>query len=264
MNLNGLAVVNIELTNACNKNCFMCGRRKAERDYPDLFKSYNKVIDWTVLKILAEEIPSDIVIQFHNNGEPLLYPRLGEALDLFPNNIKCFNTNGKLLLEKADEIIDKLDTLTISVIQDDPDGDAQYETVTKFLALKKDKKPYMVYRVLGNVAQSRWLELPGLVCTRILHSPMGSYNYTRKVTKPEIGVCLDLLNHCAIDVEGNVSICVRFDPNKYGVLGNIKHCSLEKLWNSVVRKNLIREHLKGNRAANKLCEQCHFYGVPTS
>ena len=29
-------ILNIELTSRCNKNCWMCGRRKVDRDYPEI------------------------------------------------------------------------------------------------------------------------------------------------------------------------------------------------------------------------------------
>lgn len=259
----GLTTVNIELTNACNKKCFMCGRRKAERDFPELYAKYNQSIDFGLLENIYSQLPEGIVVQFHNNGEPLLYPKLGEALRLFATSIRCFNTNGKLLVHKADEIIDNMETLTVSIIENDPEGEEQYESIKAFLKLKQSRPPYMVYRLLGNIDARKYSELGGLICTRILHSPMGSFNYSRVVTKPEIGICLDLLNHCAIDVNGNVSICVRFDPEGHGILGNIKDSPLYVLWNSTKRLNLIQEHIKGNRGANKLCEKCHFYGVPT-
>jgi hypothetical protein len=50
------------------------------------------------------------VVQFHNNGEPTLYPYLEGALSLFWHCIRQFNTNGKLLVEKAYEIIGNLQT----------------------------------------------------------------------------------------------------------------------------------------------------------
>jgi len=262
--MNGLSTLNIELTNKCHKSCHMCGRRKVERDYPELFQSYNTEMPFDLLELIACQVPKDIVLQFHNNGDPLLYSRLGDALDLFPHNIKCFNTNGKLLLEKADEIIDKLDTLTISIIENDPEGEEQYDILRHFLRLKQDRAPFMVYRLLGNVNPMRYAELGGLVCTRILHNPMGSFEYKRQVTKPEIGICLDLLSHLVIDVYGNVFPCVRFDINRHNLLGNIKYLSLETLWNSSKRLDLIKEHKKGNRKSSQLCAKCDFYGCPTS
>ena len=264
MNLNGLSTVNIELTNKCNKSCFMCGRRKIEKNYPNLALTYNQEMDLNLLDLISYQIPTKIVIQFHSNGEPLLYSQLGKALDLFPTNIKCLNTNGKLLLEKADEIIDKLDTLTISVIENDPEGAEQYDIIKQFLTLKGSRPPYVIFRLLGNVAPNLYENLGGLICTRTLHNPMGSYAYNRVTTKPEIGVCLDLLNHLVIDVQGNVFPCVRFDYLQHNLLGNIQTKSLEALWNSQKRLDLIKAHIQGNRTTSPLCEQCHFYGCPTS
>ena len=39
-NLSGLCNVNVELTSRCNKDCWMCGRRKVERGYPELTLKY--------------------------------------------------------------------------------------------------------------------------------------------------------------------------------------------------------------------------------
>jgi radical SAM protein with 4Fe4S-binding SPASM domain len=260
---NGLSVINIELTNRCNKACWMCGRRKIEKDYPELAEQYSD-IQFPLLKLIAQQVPDNIVIQFHNNGEPTLYPRLKEALDLFITNIKCFNTNGKLLVEKASDIIEHLDTLTISVIENDDTTDEQYEIVKKFLNIKKNRKPYIIYRLLGEVKdKERWYKLPGLVCTRILHSPLGSFEYKKKVTIPEVGICLDLLSHLSIDTKGDVYPCIRFNPNHYNKLGNLTEQRLIELWNSKKRQDMILHHKMGHRNKCELCDKCEFYGCPT-
>ena len=192
--LTGLSTVNIELTSRCNKECWMCGRRKIDREYPDIALNYGDM-DFALVESLAAQLPPNIVVQFHNNGEPLLYPRLGDALALFPEQVRCLDTNAKRLVEKAEEIIGNLDTLTISVIQDDPEGDAQHDLVRAFLDKRGDRKPSLVYRCLGEVDTARWEALPGLLVTRTLHSPLGSFKYKRQPTRPEIGVCLDFLHH---------------------------------------------------------------------
>ncbi len=258
---NGLTTVNVEITSRCQKRCWMCGRRKIERDFPHL-------VDWgdmpfELVEKIAKQLPSGIVVQFHNNGESLLYPRFGEAVKFFDKQIKCLDTNGKLLVEKTDEIIDNLDTLTISVIQGDIDGFEQYEIVKKFLGIKGNRKPLMIYRLLGDVHKpEKWKELPGIVCTRTLHNPMGGFKYKKTPTIPEIGICLDLLNHFVIDRFGKVSCCVRFDPNGLGIIGNIKNENLISIWNSERRRTIIRYHLEGQRSKVPLCNSCEFYGVP--
>jgi len=260
---NGLSTVNIELTSRCNKSCWMCGRRKIEKDYPEIANDWGDM-DVNILMKIANQLPKEgLVIQFHNNGEPLLYDKLGFALKLFSGHIRCFDTNGKLLLERADTIIDNMETLTVSVIQDDPEADKQYETVKKFLEIKGERKPNIIYRILGDVKDvKRWEELPGIKCYRMLHSPDGSFDYKKRVTIPEIGVCLELLHHLVIDRYGNVSICVRFDPHGYGILGDVYDDKLHDIWTGKKRRDYIKEHIAGNRNCNRLCAKCHYWGVP--
>jgi MoaA/NifB/PqqE/SkfB family radical SAM enzyme len=263
-NLHGLSFIHLELTSRCNKRCWMCGRRMIEKEYPELAQWGD--MPWSLFKHIAKQIPPGITVQLHNNGEPTLYPRLGEAISYFKGrNITTFNTNGKLLVEKANEIIGNLDTLCVSVIQNDPEAQEQAEIVDKFLTLKGKERPFMIYRLLGKIEhQEYWESLPGIVANRILHAPEGSRNYEKPVTIPEIGICWDLLTHLAIDRYGNASICVRFDPHKLGVIGNLRNMSLEEVWNHKFRKTQIQAHLKGHRDWCPLCKTCDYWGVPNS
>jgi radical SAM protein with 4Fe4S-binding SPASM domain len=258
--LTGLSTINVELTSRCNKRCSMCGRRKIERDFPGLAKWGD--MDFDLVEEIARQVPSHVVVQFHNNGEPLMYPRFGEAVELFENQYRCIDTNGKLLVEKAGELVGIMDSIAVSVIPNDPDAGEQYRTVVKFLELKGRHKPLMIYRCLGRVDFKVWEKLPGIMAKRVLHNPRGSYDYEKEVTKPEIGVCLDLLHHLAIDRYGNVSPCVRFDPYQKLVLGNLHEKSLAELWNGKKRKRLLNLHWAGNRDQHQFCAVCEYWGVP--
>lgn len=260
--LAGLYCIHLELTSRCNKDCWMCGRRKIDRDHSEIAMNYGDM-DFELVKKIAEQLPEGIVVQFHNNGEPLLHPRFGEAVRLFKDQIKCVDTNAKLIVEKADEIIDNLDTITISVIENDPDGDAQYDLVRKFLEIKGERKPRLIYRCLGNVDAERWEKLDGTIATRILHNPLGSFNYKKKPTVPEIGICLEILNHMAINRFGKVSICVRFDPKGLGIIGDANSIPLSDIWNGLQRKDWLKYHVDGKRGKIPLCSCCDFWGVPT-
>jgi radical SAM protein with 4Fe4S-binding SPASM domain len=255
--------INIELTSRCNKSCLVCGRRKIDRDFPEIASNYGDM-DFALLEEIAKQIPSGTVVQFHWNGEPTLYPNLGEALSLFKHCIRQFDTNGKLLLQKAKEIIDNLDILTVSVVE----GDSRFERyvqedcVSGFIGMKKGKKPRMVYRCLGNVDTSPWDFLEGQVVTRVLHNPMGSFGYQKPVTKPEFGFCQEIISHLAIDRFGDVSPCVRFDPYGKAIIGNVNVSSLAEIWHGEKRKELIRLHVNGERDKVPLCNECDYYGVP--
>lgn len=259
---NGLYCIHLELISRCNKNCWMCGRRKIDEEYPDIALKYGDM-DFELVKKLADQLPEGIVVQFHNNGEPLLYPRFGEAVRLFKHQIKCVDTNAKLIVEKGEEIIDNLDTITISVIENDPDGDEQYELVKKFLEIRGDRKPNVIYRCLGDVDIKRWKKLGGIIATRILHNPLGSFGYSKPPTVPEIGICLEILNHMAINRFGKVSICVRFDPKGLGVIGDAVSTPLADIWNGPKREEWVQHHIQGRRAKIPLCSHCDFWGVPT-
>jgi hypothetical protein len=179
-------------------------------------------------------------------------------------------------MEKYKEIIGNLDVLTISVIEKDSMGDEQYETVCEFLHRKGTAKPNMVYRLLGNVEKAdRWEKLQGIVCRRVLHAAGGSYDYKKKVTIPEDGICRDLLTHLAIDRYGNISLCVRFDPEGKLRIGNISSrykfdeesklsnvTSLEQAWQSDKRREYIQNHINQRRDLCPGCDACEFYGVP--
>jgi len=240
----------------------MCGRRKIDKEYPEIVLNYGDM-DFELVKEIAAQVPAGTLVQFHNNGDPLLYPRLGEALSLFKHCIRQFDTNGKLLLQKAKEIIENLEVLTVSVIQGDLSFEKyiQEDCVHGFLDMKKGRKPNMVYRLLGNVNPHPWEFLEGQVVTRVLHNPMGSFGYCKPVTKPEYGFCQEILSHLAIDRFGNVSPCVRFDPHGKGILGNLSGFSLAEIWNGDKRKERIQLHVDGKRNEVPLCDSCDYYGI---
>lgn len=261
--MNGrISTINIELTSRCNKECFMCGRRKIDKEFPEIAMNYGDM-DFSLLTSIAKQILPGTVVQFHYNGEPLLYPKIKEALDLFPHCIRCLDTNGKLLVEKANDIIDRLDSITISVIENDKESNEQFQNVIKFLEIKGNKKPIMVYRLLGEVSCSeRWYNLQGTVATRILHHPLGSYKYEKKTTVPEIGICLEVLHHIAIDRFGKVHTCVRFDPKNENVIGDLTKDDLFSILNGKERTNLTKAHKEGRRKEIPFCNKCDFWGVP--
>lgn len=261
--LSGLANINVELTSRCNKDCWMCGRRRVERDYPEIALRYGDM-DFALVEKIAEQLPPGIVVQLHNNGEGLLYPRFGDAVRLFNRQITNIVTNGKLLVQKADEIIDNLDTMAVSIIENDPEADEQLEIVRAFLEIKKERKPHTILRLNGHVDSDRYVGLGLVMARRVLHAAMGSFNYREKPpTIPEIGMCLDFLHHLAIGREGKVSICVRFDPKGLGVLGDARTESLAEIWNGPRRREWLDHHKSGRRDRVPLCSYCHFWGVPT-
>lgn len=264
MHCTGLTTINVELTSRCNKACWMCGRRERDRERGDL--AYGDM-EFALVERIAAQVEPGMVVQLHNNGEPLLYPRFGEAARLFAARGCLVNTvsNGKLLVEKADEVIGVLDTLAISVFENDEEADAQFPVIEEFLRRKGTRKPFTMLRFIGQVDEARYAALPALPIRRLLHAAKGSVEYRRRnPTIPEIGVCLDFLHHLAIDRHGEVSVCVRFDPQRELVLGSIREQTLAQLWQSPKRLQMKELHCAGRRGEIPYCgDRCSYWGVPT-
>jgi len=226
-------------------------------------------MDPDLVFMLAEEVPKGITVQLHNNGEPLLYHKLHEALVAFSGHYLFLDTNGKLLLEKQEIIRKCLSTITVSVIPDDREGELQLRDVEPFLWLKD--RPTVVFRLLGDIDERRCLILKAwtnkyprcMIVRRALHDPMGSFGYHKKVTRPETGVCGEMMHKLAIDRWGNVYPCVRYDPERLNLLGNLDTMSLEQIWDSTLRQEWIRSHIRMERYKVPLCKACDYWGIPT-
>ena len=273
--LNGLSGINVELTSRCNKKCWMCGRRKIEKEYPELMNWGNMNIG--VVRMIAAQIPRGVFVQFHNNGEPLLYPFLGSAIRAFSHCYTGLDTNGKLLMEHRQRL-SLLDTLTISVIQEDPEGEEQLQIIGEYLrADRNGKTPIIVFRLLGHIDKAReevlkefqydnMLKQRIAIARRVLHAPDGSRDYEKPVTIPETGVCQEMLHKLSIDRFGNVSPCVRFDPYGKNIFGNLgaQQMTLPEIWDGATRHQWIQAHLEGRREDVPLCVECDYWGCPVS
>jgi radical SAM protein with 4Fe4S-binding SPASM domain len=282
MSLNGLMSVNVELTSRCNKGdgtpgngCWMCGRKKLEREHPELCTWGDMPL--TMVKQIAVQVPSGVTVQLHNNGEPLLYPWLEEAIKLFSHCLTGLDTNGKLLVEREREIFNSgLKTITISIIQDDPEGAAQIGIIDEFLYDRECVRtqdgdvPLVILRLLGRIDYDRQGDIARLqngypdviIARRVLHAPEMSRDYEAPVVVPEMGICLEALHKLSIDRFGHVLPCVRFNPKGWNCIGNINEASLDELWNSQWRQFFVRQHTLGKRGGSPLCACCDFYGIP--
>jgi MoaA/NifB/PqqE/SkfB family radical SAM enzyme len=264
---NGLTQINVEFTSRCSKTCWHCGRRERDRLYG--MDNYGDM-DIGLIQMIASQVPEGIVIATHNNGESMLHPRFGEGVALFKER-GCFVysvTNGKHLMDKFDQIVNNLDAVSVSVIENDDEIEKQFqfEVLREFIATKGDKKPFVTLRFVGNIEdEEKYVDLGLIVVRRTLHQPKGSMGYRKIATIPECGVCWDFITRLAIDRFGNVSCCVRFDPEGELRLGNLNDMTLEKSWNSEKRIKLRELHTSGKRKDIPYCgDKCEFWGVPTS
>jgi len=85
------AKVAVELTNRCNLRCAMCPMNKLGRPDADM--------PWELVEKVAADFQANglTVNWLHEMGDPLLYPRLAEAVDLFPG---CSVSTNAMLLDE--------------------------------------------------------------------------------------------------------------------------------------------------------------------
>lgn len=259
--LNGLSAINIELTSRCNKSCSMCGHQDQtinhSLEYGDM--------DFGLLQRIYYQLPSNILVQFHRDGEPLLYPQLKEALKLFRTNITSIVTNGKLLVDRAEDIIGLSDNVCVSFFRGDLDQEEQIDILKQFMLRKGGMRPQVTVKLVGDMDACGIESIPGVrVIRRLLHIPEMSRDYRKgSPTIPEHGICLDFLNHPSVNWKGELFICQRLDPDKKGLLGDLKKDRLASLWNSKMRLNWFDAHVSGHRNKVPLCTGCQYWGVPS-
>jgi radical SAM protein with 4Fe4S-binding SPASM domain len=249
--------INIELTSRCNKACSICPRWRDGNVKGD--------IPFALLEKIEPQIEDNTIVHFHDNGEPLLYPYLKEAFDLFWKKIKHFDTNGILLYERASQLL-SVDVISVSIIQGDVIADEQIDILRKYLSVRPEKQ-IVVARCVGTIDRRRSeiiksLNLPTV--RRVLHSYKGRTNYTKTTIKPEDFICRDFLNHPTIDCAGKFHICTKYDPNNKGVIGDVNYQTINEIWHSQVRLDVLRKHVSGKRNRIEFCKECEYYGYPNA
>lgn len=270
MSLAGLSQINVELSSRCDKACYFCGHQNTKIN--EHLEHGDMAIE--LLDELACQIPTGVVVQFHRDGEPLVYPELGEALHLFRDHVTSIVTNGKKLGERAAEILKNPPTsICVSMFKGDPEAEQQRYSLWRFLGTPGvERFPLVVVKVVGDELEpervhdlARMVGVYGVQVTRrLLHVPQGSHHYRKaNPTIPETGICADLLHHPAIDWKGGMYLCNRLDPEQRHFLGRIPPFTLEHLWNEGRRQKFLRAHLEGRRGEVEPCATCQFWGVPS-
>lgn len=264
MGLSGLAQINLELSSRCDKStlCAFCGHQDSTI-HPML--TYGDM-DFSLLESIRSQLSEGVTIQFHRDGEPTIYPRLLDALNLFTGFTTSIVTHGENLALRADDIVGRCTTLTVSVFRGDPDGPMQLRALREFLSIKGLRAPMVLIKVVGDMSEAElqpYRDLGVRIIRRLIHVPTGNDRYAHRTpTVPEVGICLDFLHHPSVSWEGDVFICNRLDPNHGGYLGSLRSENLDQMWNGDTRRRWLRAHQRGRRdLASPLCKDCTFWGI---
>ena len=263
--LSGLAQLNIELTSSCDKThlCNFCGHQDSTVNpitYGDM--------DYGLLQFIRLQVQPGITISLHRDGEPTAYQRLRESLNLFSGFTISIVTHGLTLASRAHDIIDRCTTVTVSVFRGDRDSMEQIDSLKAFLKAKGDRAPQVQIKIVGDMSPEELAPYEALgvrIIRRLIHIPISNAKYAhRNPTIPEVGVCLDALHRPTIDSRGDVYLCNRLDPHRYGYLGSVVTDSLDTIWNGETRRQMIAAHQQGRRdLANPLCATCLHWGTPS-
>ena len=242
-----IAQVNIELSSRCDRQtiCGFCGHQDRKTNPNLKFGD----MDFALLEAIAGQIQRGCVVSFHRDGDPLVYPRLREALG-----------------RRGMDIIGRCTTVTVSVIPNDRDRALQLDSIRAFMALKREEPPQLQLKVVGNVDDLAEYEALGLpIIGRALHNKRVNQNYQSAPTVPELRVCLDFLHRPTIDWQGRVFCCNRLDTTDAGLIGDLRENTFSNIWHGPKRRAMLAAHLAGHRErANALCASCNYWGVPTS
>jgi radical SAM protein with 4Fe4S-binding SPASM domain len=267
--LYGLTHINIELNSTCDKGtlCAFCGHQD-----PAIHPTRR---DGEMSKALLADLAADLeplgkhlVVQFHRDGDPLAASTLGWALQVFSANTRSLVTHGEGLARRADEIIRHCEAVTVSIFRGDPDRDKQVAALTEFVKLRAHALPQVYLKVVGGMSDGDFECYAGLglpVLSRRLHLPESNRRYTGGLPPmPEHGLCLDLLSHPSVAWDGRVYVCNRLDATGRGCIGDLKHDTLDQIWNGPIRAKMLLAHRLGQRAEVPACATCTYYGVPAT
>lgn len=262
----GLSHIFLELSSRCDKKtlCSICGHQSPKFNPNLQFGD----MEFHLLEKIRSEIDPGVIVSFHHDGDPLVYERISDALDLFDGFVTSIVTHGQSLGRRAKEIVGRATTVTVSVVTPDPDWQLQIDSIKEFIDVRDNAAPMVNLKFVGHISEERTKAYEGLglpIMRRVLHVPDGNYLYVkRNPTIPEHGVCLDMLHAPAVDWRGRVYVCNRFNPDGDGYLGDLNKESLEEIWNGPQRKAWLEAHKIGRRdLASPLCQTCEYYGVPT-
>ena len=260
--------IDIESSSACELKCDHCFRQ-----YMDMrenafmkFDLYKKIIDECAYYNL-------FTLKFSMRGEPTSDPGLPQKVDYAKKKgIKevWINTHGANLNESYTKaLLDaKPDWITVSV-----DGlGKMYESIRKPLKFEdtlNNLRRLKKYR--DELSPNTFLNIQGL-WSAIKHDPMDFYNtlipYTDRIAyNPDMNfeeidvvsdpnfVCPRLWLRLAITSEGDVLKCPS-DFEKDEVMGNLRHTTLKKIWDTF-QKNNRELHLAKRKDESIACKKCH-------
>jgi len=257
---------------------------------------------------LVEKIAKDIyefenpiaVADVSQNGEPLLYPNLPEAIKLIKDTQKVKSiriiTNGSLLSpKKAEELISVgLNQVMVSinglsdqqyrtVVHANVKFDTIYNNVKYLYSIRQDCHIHVktIANYFSEDEQKKFLELFSPISDSIfidkavnqwigVQLPTPPYGREEGVNRfnkhfdleTELPVCSAPFYFLRIHPNGQTSVCFG-DWEAAMSMGNVNNMSLKEIWNGKELAGLRKAQLTRSGIPSQ-CNKCHYYELSTS
>lgn len=268
-------IKNLELTSYCNLNCPICVEKTWKHEHISL-----ELLETILSK--NKEVFEGQSIWLHYRGEPLLYPQLEAALDLFETyHVRTrLSTNGVLLTpQKIDMLLHSpLEGLVVSVITDDAEMYKQLRGSDKYNTVRANVDNLIVaHQILGSHTKIQVMGLNyGQGASKIeafvkhynnlgvevaIHRFSDRINQSRYNTDLKKSLfskrlpCKWLFKDMVILCDGSITTCY-FDLATRLVLCNLRDYdySILEVWNSEIYQRKRAEH--DSLCFEGACKEC--------
>jgi len=229
------AVLQIELTNHCNKACWFCAMRD-RYNQDEIPLGY---MEWDLYKSIIDQCPVRRSILLSNCGESLLHPEFGRMAKYAKSKdlLTTVVTNGLLLDEKKEELMD-LDEIMVSVVDT-----SALDSLKKFMDYKKTAtRPIVKMKLYNNMPVAFKEEIPTVDKIIMLEKIRFPDSLDTGKMRESKELCYHVVMMPAITWDGDFLICC-MDYRREATIGNVAKEPIGNLWRV---ENYIRDlQMKG-------------------
>lgn len=276
-------VLNIEPTNHCNLNCYLCARKKAIK----LGKKKLGHMDFNLYRRIIDECSNHhklLMLNLHKDGESLLHTRIfdmiryakmmdvAETIHVNTNGTNLDKKNAyRFLLSGIDNITFSIDAAradTFKKIKGKNILDKVENNIIKFIDYRNDigfDNPFVRVKIMEFTDVSKdeiqeffdkWQDVADDVQVTGVHSWSGSVDVD--ITDETLDIdcpCPLVWYSLAVNWDGRVSIC-SVDWDCATVVGDVNNSSLHDVWNGKKIKDMRLLELYNRDDRCVTCKDC--------
>lgn len=241
--------LDIELNTTCNLSCSFCPFHSPDAPFkPKVLENMN----WSLYTKLIDEIEGKVnSIKLNFRGEPLLYPKIIEAIEYAKSKflIVQINTNGVLLTSEMSSKLIKagLDELLYS---DYGNEKARKNVFNLYLRMElyDEKKPKLIIQYLENQEWFDTLE-SYTIC-------LFDYHNIKEDHRVSDFKCSQPWQRFVVLADGTALSCSCGVVIPQKIIVNVKDYTIEDVWHSWKMRDLRHLHQNGLTHMDKACRLC--------